>query len=119
MSKVTVSQLADVLGVDSERLLAQLNDAGIEGVLTLVCHGDVGEQFTWMHTMWIERVRRGTEDNKTTCPKGHRHYRMVVLEVCLPLSDFHNGRELLQFFEQCIASEWHSNCYHQRRLIYM
>ncbi|MGD8580714.1 MAG: translation initiation factor IF-2 associated domain-containing protein, partial [Lysobacterales bacterium] len=30
MSKVTVSQLADVLGVDSKKLLAQLNDAGIE-----------------------------------------------------------------------------------------
>ena len=30
MSKVTVSQLADVLGVDYERLLAQLNDAGIK-----------------------------------------------------------------------------------------
>jgi translation initiation factor IF-2 len=30
MSKVTVSQLADVLGVDSNRLLAQLKDAGIQ-----------------------------------------------------------------------------------------
>jgi len=30
MSKVTVSQLADVLGVDSSKLLLQLNDAGIE-----------------------------------------------------------------------------------------
>ena len=30
MSKVTVSQLADVLGVDSEKLLMQLKDAGIE-----------------------------------------------------------------------------------------
>ena len=29
MSNVTVSQLADVLGVDSEKLLTQLNDAGI------------------------------------------------------------------------------------------
>ena len=29
MSKVTVTQLADVLGVDSKRLLAQLNDAGM------------------------------------------------------------------------------------------
>jgi translation initiation factor IF-2 len=30
MSKVTVSQLADVLGVDGEKLLSQLKDAGIE-----------------------------------------------------------------------------------------
>ncbi len=30
MSKVTVSQLADVLGVDSSKLLTQLNEAGIE-----------------------------------------------------------------------------------------
>jgi translation initiation factor IF-2 len=30
MSKVTVSQLADVLGIDSKKLLAQLNDAGIK-----------------------------------------------------------------------------------------
>ncbi|MBT8041026.1 MAG: translation initiation factor IF-2 [Gammaproteobacteria bacterium] len=30
MSKVTVSQLADVLGVETDKLLAQLNDAGIE-----------------------------------------------------------------------------------------
>jgi len=30
MSKVTVSQLADVLGVDSTKLLTQLKDAGIE-----------------------------------------------------------------------------------------
>ena len=30
MSKVTVEQLAEVLGVDVTRLVAQLNDAGIE-----------------------------------------------------------------------------------------
>ncbi len=30
MSKVTVSQLADVLGVDRKKLIAQLNDAGIQ-----------------------------------------------------------------------------------------
>ena len=30
MSKVTVSQLADVLGVECEKLLSQLNDTGIE-----------------------------------------------------------------------------------------
>ena len=30
MSQVTVSQLADVLGVDADKLLSQLNDAGIE-----------------------------------------------------------------------------------------
>ena len=30
MSQVTVSQLADVLGVEAEKLLSQLNDAGIE-----------------------------------------------------------------------------------------
>jgi len=30
MSKVTVSQLADVLGVDSKKLLMQLKDAGIQ-----------------------------------------------------------------------------------------
>ena len=39
MSQVTVSQLADVLGVETGKLLAQLNDAGIEAVfeLALVC----------------------------------------------------------------------------------
>ena len=31
MSKVTVSQLAEVLGVDVSRLLMQFSDAGIEG----------------------------------------------------------------------------------------
>ena len=31
MSKVTVSQLAEVLGVDVSKLLVQLSDAGIEG----------------------------------------------------------------------------------------
>ena len=31
MSKVTVSQLAEVLGVDVSKLLVQFSDAGIEG----------------------------------------------------------------------------------------
>ena len=31
MSKVTVSQLAEVLGVDVSKLLVQLGNAGIEG----------------------------------------------------------------------------------------
>ena len=31
MSKVTVSQLAEVLGVDVSKLLIQLSDAGIDG----------------------------------------------------------------------------------------
>jgi hypothetical protein len=31
MSKVTVSQLAEVLGVDVSKLLTQLDDAGIDG----------------------------------------------------------------------------------------
>ena len=35
MSQVTVSQLADVLGVETGKLLAQLNDAGIEAVFEL------------------------------------------------------------------------------------
>ncbi len=46
MSKVTVSQLAGVLGVDNDKLLVQLKDAGIEASKEDNLHGDAGFR-TW------------------------------------------------------------------------
>ncbi|CDO78197.1 hypothetical protein BN946_scf184974.g5 [Trametes cinnabarina] len=89
-------------------ILGYLNAESVENIPTRVCHGDVlpaDFQRTVTHEVWWER-----NPGATTSPvKVHRHYRLVVKEVCLPMKDFKNGKELVKLIARCI--EAHGNAY--------
>ncbi|KAI0739860.1 hypothetical protein C8Q80DRAFT_1200653 [Daedaleopsis nitida] len=41
----------------------------------------------------------------STCPlRRHRHYRLVVQEVALPLSEFQHGRQLVEVVRDCVIA---------------
>ncbi|KAI0696665.1 hypothetical protein C8T65DRAFT_663374 [Cerioporus squamosus] len=94
-------------GIEREGdVLAFLNDdeapgGRVEGVPTLVCHGDVGNQQTVSQDVW-----KALHPNKETeCPlKTHRHYRIVVREVCLSMDNFRNAAELVYLIFLCIVA---------------
>jgi translation initiation factor IF-2 len=80
MSKVTVSQLADVLGVDSERLLAQLNDAGIEASSgdDAVSNEDKKKLLAYL------RASHGKVESDATAPRKVTLKRKSVSELRVP-----------------------------------
>ncbi len=44
------------------------------------------------------------------CPlRVHKHYRLVVAEVCMPLEKFQNGRQLVSLVLDCLRSESQSS----------
>ncbi|KAI0696669.1 hypothetical protein C8T65DRAFT_663385 [Cerioporus squamosus] len=94
-------------GIEREGdVLAFLNDdeapgGRVEGVPTLVCHGDVGDQQTVSQDVW-----KALHPNKEAeCPlKTHRHYRIVVREVCLSMSCFQDAAELVYLIYLCIKA---------------
>ncbi|KAI9062369.1 hypothetical protein FKP32DRAFT_1652880 [Trametes sanguinea] len=91
-------------------ILGYLNEQGVENIPTRLCHGDVlpsesDFQATISHVIWKE------ENPKVlVCTlKAHRHYRLVVEEVCLPMNDFANADELVFFITRCISA--HGSAY--------
>ncbi|OSD00231.1 hypothetical protein PYCCODRAFT_1393850 [Trametes coccinea BRFM310] len=96
-------------GIDKEgEILGYLNAEGVHNVPTMVCHGDVLPppfQSTSSHEVWEEE-----NPGVPTCPlKKHRHYRLVVKEVCLPMHDFKTGKELVRLMADCIGA--HASAY--------
>lgn len=77
MSKVTVSQLADVLGVDSEKLLSQLNEAGIEasGGDDAVSNDDKKKLLAYL------RASHGKVESDATAPRQVTLKRKSVSEL--------------------------------------
>jgi translation initiation factor IF-2 len=77
MSKVTVSQLADVLGVEVGKLLAQLNDAGIEagGSDDAVSNDDKKKLLAHL------RASHGKGDSDSTAPSRVTLKRKTVSEL--------------------------------------
>jgi len=77
MSKVTVSQLADVLGVDSQKLLAQLNDAGIKasGPDGTVSNDDKKKLLAHL------RASHGKQESDATAPRKVTLKRKSVSEL--------------------------------------
>src|SRR5210317_677481 len=77
MSKVTVSQLADVLGVDSKKLLTQLNDAGIEASSgdDAVSNDDKKSLLAYL------RASHGKRDSDATAPRQVTLKRKSVSEL--------------------------------------
>ncbi|KAI0750176.1 hypothetical protein C8Q80DRAFT_1253690 [Daedaleopsis nitida] len=54
---------------------------------------------------------KGLGDSGTTfredCPmRLHRHYRLVVAEVALPLKEFSHGRQLVSIIKDCVHAHW-------------
>ena len=131
-------------------VLRKLNEAGVENVPTLVCHGDVPNQTTVTGDWWEcqhplplpspsrypssrssskalspppaspgsnKRKRGGMAPDsdspprpnataKSDCPlRQHKHYRIVVEEVCMPLRDFQYGRQLLLVVLDCLQGK--------------
>ncbi|RPD57718.1 hypothetical protein L226DRAFT_525038 [Lentinus tigrinus ALCF2SS1-7] len=93
-------------GLEPEgNVLQYLNNEGVQGVPTLVCHGDIEGQVTDSQEVW-NMVHPDRQD----CPlKTHRHYRIVVKEVGLSMSRFRNARELVYLIRLCI--EAHGRAY--------
>lgn len=77
MSKVTVSQLADVLGVDSKKLLLQLKDAGIEasGGDDAVSNDDKKKLLAYL------RASHGKVESDATAPRKVTLKRKTVSEL--------------------------------------
>jgi translation initiation factor IF-2 len=77
MSKVTVSQLADVLGVDAGKLLTQLNDAGIEagGPDDTVSNDDKKKLLAHL------RASHGKQESDATAPRKVTLKRKSVSEL--------------------------------------
>ena len=45
------------------------------------------------------------------CPiRIHKHYRMVLAEVCLPLKDFENGRQLVTVLHDVVNGQSLDSC---------
>ncbi|RPD57738.1 hypothetical protein L227DRAFT_529943 [Lentinus tigrinus ALCF2SS1-6] len=93
-------------GIEPEgNVLKYLNDGEkIEGVPTLVCHGDIkdrmGDQVTDSQEVW-----KIVHPDRQDCPlKMHRHYRIVVKEVGLSMSRFRNAKELVYLIGLCIQA---------------
>ncbi|HET6593163.1 MAG TPA: translation initiation factor IF-2 [Xanthomonadales bacterium] len=80
MSKVTVTQLADVLGVDSARLLAQLNDAGIKASSgdDAVSNEDKKKLLAYL------RASHGKLESDATAPRRVTLKRKTVSELRVP-----------------------------------
>ncbi|KAI0628955.1 hypothetical protein C8Q77DRAFT_1161573 [Trametes polyzona] len=78
------------------------NDTPVKNVPTLVCHGDVGQQATVFQDIWKEQNPEVSPDK---CPlKSHQHYRLVMEEVCLPISAFEDGFQLVFLIGRAIEA---------------
>jgi translation initiation factor IF-2 len=80
MSKVTVSQLADVLGVDSQKLLMQLKDAGIEATSGDDAVSNDDKKRLLAHL----RASHGKAESDATAPRRVTLKRKSVSELRVP-----------------------------------
>ncbi|KAI0359590.1 hypothetical protein OH77DRAFT_1395667, partial [Trametes cingulata] len=88
------------------------NGGPVDGVPTMLYHGDVEEQVTQAQEAW-----RKKHPDEATCPlKTHRHYRLVVAEVGLPMSAFSDSRELVGLIAWCIQA--HHQAYTRKGYIH-
>ncbi|GBE82934.1 hypothetical protein SCP_0413210 [Sparassis crispa] len=100
----------DLPDIEKEGYIVQsLNDAEVANVPTMVCHGDVLEVEDDGNAVRIERQQTKTDtywhesySGQMNPIKTHTHYRLVVEEVCRPLSDFENCFELVKIIADCI-----------------
>ncbi|KAI1785195.1 hypothetical protein LXA43DRAFT_149942 [Ganoderma leucocontextum] len=79
--------------------LKKLNDAQIEHVPTLVAHGDIKGQRTSAPQAW-----KKVNDKHKCRLKTHQHYRLVVKEIGMPLSEFENSGQLVLALYDCLRA---------------
>ena len=93
----------ELQGVEKEGdILHELNQAEVQFVPTLVCHGDLGgpEQTTDWRSLWNEYHPAAGESE---CPfEKHQHYRVVVQQVGKPLIEFGPASHDLVFAIACV-----------------
>ncbi|KAI0648416.1 hypothetical protein C8Q79DRAFT_1008741 [Trametes meyenii] len=110
-------------------VLRKLRRTGVKNVPTLVCDAEL-DQETWHSpypvatstTIGGQRceVPRPPQRRCNTVPlaggsrpippKPLRHYRIVVEEVCMPLSSFKTGRQLVSIIRDCIQAHEGAFC---------
>ncbi|KAH9889430.1 hypothetical protein C8Q73DRAFT_707543 [Cubamyces lactineus] len=97
-----------------EKLNSKDDGGPVPFIPTVRYHGDVDNQATRSQEIW-EKKNGGQSDKE--CPlKTHRHYRLVVNEVGLPLDTFQNAFELVGVVIDCIQA--HGHAYNRKRLIH-
>ena len=114
-------------------IVERLKNAGIAGVPTVICHGDVARQRTATSAWWERKNPRGVKRKfddgdgisqtaamdpaqtfRLDCPiRRHKHYRLVVQEVCMDLKKFKSGKQLAQIIYDCIKGEYTSAVLHK------
>ncbi|KAI0707489.1 hypothetical protein C8T65DRAFT_740413 [Cerioporus squamosus] len=107
-------------------IIGRLNEAEVTHVPTLLCHGDLEGQVTLTPQRWEEKYARaeneagglagrkrkqgdeeGENAGRRSCPlRHHQHYRLVVKEVALPLSEFQFGRQLVSVVNDCVFAHY-------------
>ncbi|KAI0668377.1 hypothetical protein C8Q78DRAFT_980056 [Trametes maxima] len=110
-------------------VLRKLRRAGVKNVPTLVCDAEL-DQETWRlpypTTTSVDisgkrcEVPRPPQRRRNTVPltgvpgtirsKPLRHYRIVVEEVCMPLSNFKTGRQLVSVIRDCVQAHEDAFC---------
>ncbi|KDQ59752.1 hypothetical protein JAAARDRAFT_56722 [Jaapia argillacea MUCL 33604] len=90
-------------------IIQELNRKEVRNVPTLVCHGDVQQQKTKSQTFW-----QGTDGDNPM--KEYIHYRLVVAEVGLDLSEFASGLELIRIIRHCLIA--HQDAYEQLSILH-
>ena len=118
-------------GVEMEGdILKELNNAGVEHIPTLLCHGQVASQETFV-SHYAQCVDQRTNDerkaesrSKTTkeASKGKKraregeqrshirhyaHHRLATKEVCLPVVAFTSSKQLVSVVTDCVEGELH------------
>ena len=91
-------------GMEKEgTILSVLNEAKVQYIPTLLCHGDISGQDTLSYNLWAQYH---PDEDLNECPlKSHQHYRIVEVEVGKPLSEFANGMELVWAILCCVIGE--------------
>ncbi|TBU36902.1 hypothetical protein BD309DRAFT_877454, partial [Dichomitus squalens] len=89
-------------------IVERLNHAGITGVPTVICHGDVGRQRTATAAWWecknLRGVKKKFEDDSTDAPAIATDSVHMVAQVCINLKKFKTGRQLASIIYDCFET---------------
>ena len=77
-----------------------LKKEGVDGVPTLVCHGDIEDQATDSQGIKILYPDRQDKSLKT-----YHHYCVLAKEVCLSMSQYRNAKDLICLIATCVRGE--------------
>lgn len=78
-----------------------VSKGGIDGVPTLVYHGDIDDQIT--NSQEVRKTLR--PDKQVSLLKTHRHYRLLTKEVCMSMSRYQNAKGLICLIATCVRGE--------------